>query len=230
LAWSISCTITIDQGEDVAGWWFPNLNRPKAGVAWRGPNGHSLDVGVCWTALDNPEPDKQIKEIVLRGPLNQGEWIVAGITLADQEHPVKKSMETFGGPDNWPPASCTFGLLEGLAGVHDASASMERIVLSPRWTAAGVEDIKVNARYAGWPGYVSYRFRWLVDDKKIILDAASSSEKARVRVLLPRSAGSNVMVQVNGVAVPVELEVVGESRYAAFDIPGSGASSAVVAW
>lgn len=221
---------TVTAEEQVTGWWFPRLEKPKAGVAWRGPNGKSSDVGLSWAALDNPSPDKEIKEVVLRGPLNQGDWIVAGLTLADQEHPIKRSMDTFGGPDNWPPASCTYGLMEGLAGIHDAGSSMSRVVLSPRWVAAGVEDIQVTARYAGWPGYAAYRFRWVADQKRIQVEAAFSGESMTLRVLLPKSALGAVKGTVNGSPAQPEVEKVGDSRYAVLPIPAPGAALVDLSW
>jgi hypothetical protein len=103
-----------------------------------------------------------------------------------------------------------FGLIEGLAGVHDASSGLRSLVLSPRWTQTDTQQIEVTARYAASDGYV--RYRWERSADRIRLEGASSAETAVIRVLLPpgmrvRSASRN------GNPVEVETEVVAGSHY-----------------
>ena len=55
----------VQNGKQVCGWWFPGIKGPDAGIAWRGPNPCSNDVGLCWAAIANPHADRTITSISL---------------------------------------------------------------------------------------------------------------------------------------------------------------------
>ena len=77
------------KGKDLTNWWFSSLKSDRSGVAWSGPNPVSTKVGVCWAAVDNPNPGKKIDKLVFHAPLEGGIYVILGITLADKVHYVR---------------------------------------------------------------------------------------------------------------------------------------------
>jgi hypothetical protein len=121
---------------------------------------------------------------------------------------------SFGGPDNWGAALVIHALMAGLAGARDLETAYRSVEVSPRWMAAGVDEVTATARYRASPGYVSYRFKHDVTRRSISVLATGSAERGRMRILLPRGAGSVSQLLVDGAAHPFQLEHVRESLYA----------------
>jgi len=121
----------------------------------------------------------------------------------------------------WGMAEWLSALVQGLAGIEDETCLMEDVRLSPRWSSAGVKDVRVIARYAASKGYFAYRMRIDEQQKVIEIDYCGSGKQARVECLLP-FGWSCGCVQVNGADVEFEERSLEDSRYVCFDVPISG--------
>src|ERR1019366_2091332 len=92
--------------------------------------------------------------------------------------------------------------------------------VSPRWSAAAVQEAQVTVRYPAGQGYVSYRYR--LDGSGIDLHCTSCAEKATLRVPLP--AGKHISrALLNNRVVNLILETVEETTYAVGEAEGRGA-------
>jgi len=211
-------TVYMMSGKHLTGWWFPELKSRDAGVAWRGPNPRSNDVGVCWMALANPQPDKRLKGVAFSAALDGCVYAVMGLTLADRPPYHRPDPVSYGGPDNWAGGTCMLALMEGLAGVADGGAAYSRVRLSPRWTAGGVSEVAVTARYAASKGYVAYRYRHDAGARTIEATVTGSGEAAEVRLLLPQGARKVTGASVDGRAVTAREERVEGSLYAVVSV------------
>jgi len=204
----------IVSGRHVTGWWYPHLGGANAGVAWRGPNPRSSDVGLCWAALENPCPDKTIAAIRFSASSENAKYAMAGLTLADRMPYHEPSPVSFGGPDNWAGGCVMLALMEGLAGVKNTATAMRELRLSPRWTAAGVDSVMVTARYGASKGYVTYRFAHDRKARALDVELTGGGDTAVLRLLLPGGAGRVKSVSVNGKTAGAVLQTVEQSTYA----------------
>ena len=136
------------------------------------------------------------------------------LTLASRMPYHEPPAVSYGGPDNWSAALVMYALMEGLAGVRDTDAAYRAVVISPRWTAAGVDDAAATARYAASQGYVSYRFHHDAARRTISVTATGNAATARLRILLPAGAKSIASVTIKGQPQPVLSERVRDSLYA----------------
>jgi len=202
--------VYLYRDKHVAGANWIKLN-PDAGVAWSAPNDFHC---VSWAAIANPEPAKAIAKLVVAASEEGARYVLAGLTLGSRMPYHEARPISFGGPDNWSAALVMYALMEGLAGVRDSATAYSDVEVSPRWTAAGVEQVAVTARYAASNGYVSYRFRHDPVRHTLSLVATGSAAHARLRILLPKDARAVSQVLVDGQARPGELEHVRESLYA----------------
>ncbi len=207
--------------KDVTNWWFAQLKQPRAGVAWAGPNPVSSRVGVCWMALENPEPDKEIQKLVLHAPIEGGIYTVLAITLADQPFYIQPSLESFGGPDNWAAANAMAALMEGLAGVQNTGLAFDRVRLAPRWSTTTTDCVTVVAHYPSSNGYVAYRYQTDDPAKKINLTVTGSGHTLKGHILLPAAFSPLSVVAGNGPR-PFAVNKVGESCYVDFEIALAG--------
>ena len=208
----------IMKGKDVTNWWFSTLKTDYSGIAWAGPNPVSTRVGVCWDAIDNPEPGKKIARLVFHAPLEGGIYVVLGVTLADKVHYVKPAVESFGGPDNWAAATCMAALIEGLAGVHNTGLAYSDVALCPRWTSASVDSVGVTTRFAASEGYVAYQYRLSPDKKQIELVVTGSGKDMKVHLLLPEGISRVTTVSDGKDNVPFEISETEKSKYVDFNL------------
>ena len=213
--------VGLQSGKHIAGWWFPALKGPCAGVAWKGPNPLCTAVGPTWAAIENPHPEKAVERVTLSAAPDGALYAVLGMTRADRMPYVAPGPVSHGGPDNWSGGCCTLALMEGLAGVADAETAYERVRLSPRWTAAGVKEVALTARYAASKGYVSYRFRHDEAKRAIDIELTGGGRGVTLRVLLPRGART-AEATVDGRKAEVAIERIESSLYAVMDIPLPG--------
>jgi hypothetical protein len=211
-------SLNIVKFKDVTNWWFSSLKNERAGVAWSGPNPVSTKVGVCWAAIDNPEPAKKIEKLIFNAPIEGGIYTVIGITLADREHYVKPKIESFGGPDNWAAANGMAALVEGLAGVKNAELAFNKVILSPRWSSAGTDSVNVNICLAASGGYVSYHYLHNSDKKEILITLTGSGEELSGHVLLPDSVEKVISVICDGKSLPFKMVTIESSKYTDFNI------------
>jgi len=208
----------ISNDTDVAGWWFPNLKTEKSGIAWKGPNPVCTSVGVCWMAIDNPQPTKKISKLLFNASAEGGIYALLAISLANKPHFVEPKAVSFGGPDTWSAANSMAALVEGLAGVKNASVAFETVNLSPRWTSADVDSVDATIRYAVSNGYIAYKYLHHAKLKQITLRVTGSGSLANMHVLMPAEASKVTLVTVNNNPVAFHPSNVEKSMYADFKI------------
>jgi hypothetical protein len=122
-------------------------------------------------------------------------------------------------PDNWGQAAVMSALVEGLAGVVDKGQLFKSVEISPRWVAAGKEDVRVTITYGPSKKAVSYHFQHSPAKRTINVSPSGDAENYTVRVLLPKNS-KDVTARVNNKGVQAKMEEVGPSRYAVIrDIP-----------
>jgi hypothetical protein len=213
-----SRTQYLVKGRHLSNSWFPALAGPDAGVAWRGANGACGDVGIFWSAIANPDPDKTIARLVFLASEEGATYGLVGLTLADRLPYREAPAVSFGGPDNWSAALVMDALMEGLAGVRDDDTAYRIVRLSPRWTAGNTSEVVVTARYAASNGYVHYRFEHDPASRKIGLQATGNAEKCRLRILLPPGAQAVEQAAIDKQPATPAVERVHESAYAVFDV------------
>jgi hypothetical protein len=218
-----SQSVYLQGGKHVGSMWFPKLAAADAGIAWRGPNGKSSDVGVCWAAIESPQPKNPIIGLRFDAALDGAIYACMGITLADRMPQHKPDPVSFGGPDQWSGGTVALALLEGLAGVSDApgATAYRKVVLSPRWLAAGVAEVSAivkrpNSSAAG-EGYVAYRLRHNPTARTITVELTGSGE-VQLRLLLPAVAQSVQQATLDRQAVSSQIERVQDSLYAVIAI------------
>jgi len=205
--------------KDITNWWFSSLENERAGVAWAGPNPVSTRVGVCWAAIDNPDPEKKIEKLIFHAPIEGGIYAVIGISLSDRPFYIPPKVESFGGPDNWAAANAMAALVEGLAGVRNEGLAFSTAGLAPRWCTASVDSVNVNIRFAASDGYVSYRY--LNDSKKgeMTILLTGSGDMLNGHIMLPPGAKSFTSVTCDGKAIPFVVSTIEKSKYADFKFP-----------
>ncbi len=172
----------------IQNWWYPSDTRYEKGmpvmrVAWRGENAFSDRVGVMIYGLNNPNPDKLIRDIRFTAAENGTKWMVLGVTLSDYPVFFKPDRVSGGIPDNWGAAAVVYALVEGLAGIKDLGVTFNNARIAPRWSAADVDSAEVKIRYRASQGYVAYRYR--CDENKIILLFTGNADENAVQILLP---------------------------------------------
>jgi hypothetical protein len=213
-------TVYEKAGQEMAGYWFPQLKTPTAGVAWSGPNARSSAVGVTWAALANPKPDQPIRAIEYGAVEDGAIAALFGLTLSNQPHPVPRSDDSYGGPENWPPASCTYALLEGLAGTAPATAGFESADVSPRWASCAVDNVTCRTVLPASNGYVAYRYAHDPRKKTITLSVTGSGKQIHLHLLLPSEVGSKRSVTVDGKPHQFKESFIETSRYLDLDLGG----------
>ena len=208
----------IFKGKEVTNWWFSSLENDYAGVAWSGPNLKSTKVGVCWAAIDNPNPGKKINKLIFDAPLEGGIYAVLGITLANRKHYVKPKEESFGGPDNWAAANGMAALVEGLAGIKNEGLAFDKVRFSPRWTSAGVDSVNVSVQLAASNGYVAYQYHHNEAKKEIEIKLTGSGTEIKSHILLPQNCPGVASVFADGQPVSFTLSRIENSTYADFEL------------
>ncbi|HRH59113.1 MAG TPA: hypothetical protein PL045_00975 [Chitinophagaceae bacterium] len=211
-------------------WWFSQLKTDYSGIAWYGKNNVSEGVGVSWCAIDNPEPQKKISEIILQSAEGNVIYTVLGITLSNKKHYVPVKASSYGGPDNWAAATAMAALVQGLAGVNDAphSEAFSHPMLSPRWTNTASDTVAATIRYAASQGYVSYRFNHNKTKKQIQITATGSGNAISYHILLPEKINAIKSVTVNNKAVAFTITKMEQSAYADFSVSNDGVKNIVI--
>ena len=206
------------KGEEVTNWWFPSLQNEKAGVAWWGPNPRSTKVGVCWAAVDNPNPRKEISKLIFHAPLEGGIYAVIGVTLADRPHYVPPKGESFGGPDNWAAATGMAALVEGLAGIKNEGLAYSTAALSPRWTSAAIDSVRVTVALPASNAYVAYEYLHHADRKVMDMIITGSGNEVHGHVLLPQGASTADRVTIDGMPAAFRISTIERSVYVDFSL------------
>ncbi len=224
----------IRRGREIGGWWgaddppFNRHDKQRCKVAWRGANAHCCCIGCYNYGLDNPHPGKVIKEIVFEAGREACDWMVLGVTLCDKEVYFGHSGVSFGIPDNWGAAAVVYALVEGLAGVKDTGTGFDKVLLTPRWTAAEVDNASATIKYPASDGYVSYKYSCNKKTKKMRLEFTGNAEKTDLAVLLP-SARKPKSVKLDGKERPFKMKKVEKSAYACLSAAGPAAHKLEIA-
>jgi hypothetical protein len=199
----------------------------RAVTAWHDYQPRHLHVYVSLTGVD-ADPQKEIRAITLQAAEDGALWFVLGMTLSDAPVYFPPSPISYGIPHGWGAAALTYALVEGLAGVVDTAAAFERVCISPRWPAAGVDSAEVTIHYPASDGYAAYRYRLDEAARRLTLTVTGSGREAALRLLLPASTQTVNAVRVDGAPVSYRLSQVEESRYLELDLPLTGVQTVEV--
>ena len=115
--------------------------------------------------------------------------------------------------DGWGSSAMLYALVEGLAGVVDRAAGLQRVRLSPRWLAAGVSSAEVRVGYAASGARFAYSFACEAD--RIRIRVESGGAEVAFHVLLPEETEAG-QVTVDGEVVSHQDVRIRESRYVDF--------------
>jgi hypothetical protein len=123
--------------------------------------------------------------------------------------------------DGWGSSAMLYAFFEGLAGLEDRLKLFERVRLSPRWPAAGIERAEVCFKYA--PSKAVFAYDYNLDGNSLELTlrisnpmASVSQSLVDVHLLLPAEK-SIKSVEADGAEIPFRLMCVGRSPYLDFD-------------
>ena len=119
-------------------------------------------------------------------------------------------------PNNWGQAAVYSALVEGLAGVVDKSILFETAEVSPRWLAAGIDDVDAVVAYGPNGKRVRYVYNADRAAGNIRLELEGDAKQYRIRFLLPKKV-NNASAKVGDQTVPVEMETIRASQYAVLD-------------
>jgi hypothetical protein len=111
------------------------------------------------------------------------------------------SIETSTSPDasptdGWGSSAMLYALLEGLAGVVDTSSLYRDVRLSPRWAAAGCDEVSLGVSYAASGAGVAYDYHHDAGSRRIALEVRARSN-VEFHLLLPPGARARSL-HVNG--------------------------------
>jgi len=115
--------------------------------------------------------------------------------------------------DGWGSSAMLYALIGGLAGVEDRGKCFDRVRLSPRWPAAGLDEAEVRTTYAASDSGFGYNYR--ASGKGIEIVADASAADVEFHVLLPAGVSPHA-VRVAGVESAYESIHVRQSRYVDF--------------
>lgn len=178
----------ITRGVNIEGWWFPReTNSSGLRLAAEVTNDKSLSVGAYLFGFNNPHPEKTISNITFKGAEAPGKWIILGTTASDYPVWYKASPISYGAPDNWGAAAVIYAMLEGLAGMKDTGIAYNKATLSPRWEAAGVNEVTATAKYEASGGYISYKYKKM-SDSEYVVKFTGTADEINLRLLIPGDA------------------------------------------
>jgi hypothetical protein len=197
----------------IDGWWMPN-NKSQFKVAWKGKNIKAPYVGVGVCGINNPFPDKDIKEIVLEHGKNTNTvWFVLGITLSDAKVYFKPHEKSYGIPDRWGAAACMYGLVEGMVGATDTGIAFSQATISPRWAVSNENKVNTTIKYESSEGYVAYEYKIGKNAKVIQMICTGNAQSKRYEILLPKGSKAKSL-KVNGKTVDKFLNtMIQQSNY-----------------
>ncbi len=124
--------------------------------------------------------------------------------------------------DGWGSSAMLFALFEGLAGVEDKLKLFKTVKLSPRWTAAGVNEAEVRMCYANSGVDVGYSYKIKADT--LYLDVECQRSELDFHVLLPKHSAAKIVL-VDGDEIEFESSQVENSLYVDFCLSAAGKTS-----
>jgi len=121
--------------------------------------------------------------------------------------------------DGWGSSAMLYALIEGLAGIVDQHSTFKSVRLSPRWTAADINEAEVRVEYAASGSWIKYNFQ--VDKKTLTLKVQADNTIIDFHVLLPKGVIVR-NVQSGDHIINFETVLVEESQYVDFELPVVG--------
>jgi hypothetical protein len=204
--------------EKIGNWWFPR-DKNNWKVAWRGANAKSIDVGIGIYVMKNKFPDNEIEYLEFETVKNKSKWIIAGITLADNDPELSKTDLSYGIPNTWAAGAVAFALIEGLAGVKDTGLAFDKVRISPRWAASNEKEVSITAKYESSGGYISYRYR--LEQDSLSIEFTGNALGTEVELLLPEGKKA-LSVKINGKNKELLTKTVEQSVYVLVNISRVG--------
>jgi hypothetical protein len=205
-------------------WWTTEQTRgndyPTSKRGWRSYN-HPHFIALYVYGLNNPHPDKTIRNIRFEKAGTGSFWNIMGITLCDTKVFFMPSIVSHGIPDNWGAAAVVYALMEGLAGIKDHGVAYDRVTLAPRWESAGIRKVKATARYEASNGYLAYEYEYNQETGELVIDFTGSAREFRLAVLIPKGQ-SPVAASLNGESIVYNVSKVESSSYLNYEIKGIG--------
>ncbi|MBI2301658.1 MAG: hypothetical protein HYU66_22380, partial [Armatimonadetes bacterium] len=131
------------------------------------------------------------------------------------------------GHDGWGMGHWLAALFEGLAGVESTGPAMRTVTLSPRWTAAGIDDVSCTVHLPSSEAYLAYR--WTARPDGVVIELTGVAERIELRVLCPEARRAE-RVTVGGREAEWADELVGVDRYARVGVEGVGVRRVGVTW
>ncbi len=124
--------------------------------------------------------------------------------------------------DGWGSSAMLFALFEGLAGVEDKLKLFHKVKLSPRWTAAGVNEAEVRMCYANSGAEVGYSYKIKADC--LYFDVECQRSELDFHFLLPKRSTAKIVL-VDGAEIEFESSQVENSLYVDFCLSAAGKTS-----
>lgn len=221
----------VSSGKQVANWWNPvdlpyNRNTGwTSRVAWHGQNPRS-EVGVYAWTLDNPYPGKKITDIRFTHSGLANKWFILAVTLSDKPSYFTWPTHTGTWLVNWNASALVSSMIEGLAGIRDMGVAYSSVEISPRWTAAGTNDVYTVAKYEASGAYTAYHLQH-PDKNAWMISLAGVAKQAEINFLLP--PGKTVKeVTSGGVPLSFDIRTVEQSHYCHIKLDGYGAKTVVI--
>jgi hypothetical protein len=209
----------------VGNWWMPDINNASCKVAWWTANRKCPNVGMYVWGINNPHAERTIAALEFEAVKTGAIWLVAGVTLCDAPVFFMPSDVSFGIPDNWGAGAVVYALVEGLAGVKDTGVAYDRVLLAPRWEAAGVAAVSATIKYEASGGYVSYAYRR--SGKRLGLQFTGNAEHTDVQILLPRARTPKKLL-LDGKEIAFAVRRIEASAYACVGVGGVGVHNVTV--
>ena len=119
-----------------------------------------------------------------------------------------------------------YALVEGLAGVVDASSLFRDVRLSPRWAAAGCPEVSCTVSYAASGAGVAYDYRH-DEGKRLMSLAVRAKANVELHLLLPPGARARSL-HANGRLLRHTQGSIEGSRYIDARFPVRGKSEITV--
>jgi hypothetical protein len=178
-------------------------------------------------AFDHGREEYGVKQLLRYEELTKGNETYLWYFPDGRPSSIETSTSPDASPtDGWGSTAMLYALMEGLAGVVDASSLYRDVRLSPRWAAAGCDDVSVSVSYAASGAGLGYRYEH-DEAKKVILLGVSGRANLDLHLLLP--AGSRPSsLRVNGRAVRFAEVNVEESVYVDARFPVRGKAGITV--
>jgi hypothetical protein len=115
--------------------------------------------------------------------------------------------------DGWGSSAMLWALLSGLVGIEDLGKGFDTVKLSPKWSAAGVEEAEVRLEYAASGAAFGYAYR--AGSGSLMMTVEAPGSDLSFHLMLPPGATPKT-VKVGEADTPFRISDVRESRYLDF--------------